>query len=184
MTYAIIKVAGKQYRVREGERLLVDRLKQDEGSTFAPTVLLVGGDGGAQLDAADGAVTAKVLGDKKGPKIRIGKYKKRTGYRRHTGFRASLTQIEIESIGGAKSSRPRPKPKAEPVEAPPAAAATPAGDVPEGYADMTIAELKAASAEWEAAAIAGALAYEQEHGKRKGAIAALESALAQQGGAS
>jgi large subunit ribosomal protein L21 len=191
MTYAIIKVAGKQYRVREGERLLVDRLKQDEGSTLVPAVLLVGGDGGAQLDAADGAVTAKVLGDAKGPKIRIGKYKKRTGYRRHTGFRASLTQIEIESIG-AKSSRSRSKPKseaqaatkAEPVEAPPAAAATPAGDLPEGYGDMTIAELKAASAEWDAAAIAAALAYEQEHGKRKGAIAALESALAQQGGES
>ena len=47
MTYAIIKVAGKQYRVREGERLLVDRLQQDEGTTFAPTVLLVGGDGDA-----------------------------------------------------------------------------------------------------------------------------------------
>jgi hypothetical protein len=45
MTYAIIKVAGKQYRVREGERLLVDRLHQDEGATFTPTVLLVGGDG-------------------------------------------------------------------------------------------------------------------------------------------
>jgi large subunit ribosomal protein L21 len=189
MTYAIIKVAGKQYRVREGERLLVDRLKRDEGSTFAPTVLLVGGDGDAQLDAADGAVTAKVLGDTKGPKIRIGKYKKRTGYRRHTGFRASLTQIEIESIA-AKSSRSKPKSeaqtatKAEPVEAPPAAAATPAGDLPEGYGDMTIAELKAASAEWDAAAVAAALAYEQEHGKRKGAIAALESALAQQGGES
>jgi large subunit ribosomal protein L21 len=191
MTYAIIKVAGKQYRVREGERLLVDRLKQDEGATFAPAVLLVGGDGGAQLDAADGAVTAKVLGDTKGPKIRIGKYKKRTGYRRHTGFRASLTQIEIESIG-AKSSPSRSKPKseaqtatkAEPVEVPPAAAATPAGDLPEGYGDMTIAELKAASAEWDAAAVAAALAYEQEHGKRKGAIAALESALAQQGGES
>jgi large subunit ribosomal protein L21 len=189
MTYAIIKVAGKQYRVREGERLLVDRLKQDEGSTFAPTVLLVGGDGGAQLDAADGAVTAKVLGDAKGPKIRIGKYKKRTGYRRHTGFRASLTQIEIESIGGAKSSSYRSKPKAEaevvakgePVES---AAATPAGDLPDGYGNMTIAELKSASAKWDAAAIAAALAYEQEHGKRKGAIAALESALAQQGGES
>jgi hypothetical protein len=49
---------------------------------------------------------------------------------------------------------------------------------------MTIAELKAALAEWDAAAIAAALAYEQEHGKRKGAIAALESALAQQGGES
>ena len=101
MTYAIIKVAGKQYRVREGERLLVDRLHQDEGSSFAPTVLLVGGDGDAQLDPGDGVVQAKVLAQTKGPKIRIGKYKKRTGYRRHTGFRASLTQIEIESIGGS-----------------------------------------------------------------------------------
>src|SRR5215470_16712755 len=145
MTYAIIKVAGKQYRVREGERLLVDRLHQDEGSTFAPTVLLVGGEGGPQLEPGDGVVTARVLGETKGPKIRIGKYKKRTGYRRHTGFRASLTQIEIESIGGAKSSRSRSKPKAEaeaptktePVEAP-AAVETPAAELPEGYADMTI----------------------------------------------
>ena len=186
MTYAIIKVAGKQYRVREGERLLVDRLKHDEGSMFAPTVLLVGGDGGAQLDAADGTVTAKVLGDAKGPKIRIGKYKKRTGYRRHTGFRASLTQIEIESIGGAKGTRSRSKAKAEEAqtEAEPAAAATPAGYLPDGYGDMTIAELKAASANWDAPAIAAALAYEQEHGSRKGAIAALESALAHQGGES
>jgi large subunit ribosomal protein L21 len=191
MTYAIIKVAGKQYRVREGERLLVDRLKQDEGSTFAPTVLLVGGDEGAKLDPAGGAVTAKVLGDAKGPKIRIGKYKKRTGYRRHTGFRASLTQIEIESIGGAKGSRSssKRKPEAEPATKPePVEAAatvdTPAGDLPEGYGDMTIAELKAASAGWDTAAITAALAYEREHGRRKGAIAALESALAQQGGES
>ena len=112
MTYAIIKVAGKQYRVREGERLLVDRLHQDEGATFAPTVLLVGGDGAAKLDPGDGVVTAKVLGDTKGPKIRIGKYKKRTGYRRHTGFRASLTQIQIESIGAGKPARSSSKAKA------------------------------------------------------------------------
>src|SRR5262245_24739724 len=179
MTYAIIKVAGKQYRVRPGERLLVDRLHEDEGSTFAPTVLLVGGDGGTQLDPADGVVTAKVLGDAKGPKIRIGKYKKRTGYRRHTGFRASLTQIEIESIGGAKPSRASAKAKAEKAEKPeeaPIEAAAPAGDLPEGYAEMTIADIKAASAGWDASAIAVALAYEKDHGKRKGAIAALESA--------
>ena len=116
MTYAIIKVAGKQYRVREGERLLVDRLHQDEGATFAPTVLLVGGDGAAKLDPGDGVVTAKVLGDTKGPKIRIGKYKKRTGYRRHTGFRASLTQIQIESIGAGKPARSSSKAKAESVD--------------------------------------------------------------------
>ena len=189
MTYAIIKVAGKQYRVREGERLLVDRLHQDDGSTFAPTVLLVGGDGGAQLEPGDGVVQAKVLGQTKGPKIRIGKYKKRTGYRRHTGFRASLTQIEIESIGGAKSSRSTAKPKAEkPVadKAPkPEAEAAPVepvvGGLPEGYSDMTIADIRAAVPGWSAAETAAALAYEHEHGKRKGALAALESAAAKEG---
>jgi large subunit ribosomal protein L21 len=186
MTYAIIKVAGKQYRVREGERLLVDRLQEDEGATFAPTVLLLGGDGAPQLEPAAGAVTARVLGEAKGPKIRIGKYKKRTGYRRHTGFRASLTQIQIESIGGAKkATRASTKPKAEkapPTPEPAPVAAT--GDVPVGYADMTIADIKSAASGWDASAIQAALAYEQEHAKRKGAIAALESALAQQGGES
>jgi large subunit ribosomal protein L21 len=188
MTYAIIKVAGKQYRVREGERLLVDRLHQDEGSTFAPTVLLVGGDGGARLEPGDGVVQAKVLGQTKGPKIRIGKYKKRTGYRRHTGFRASLTQIEIASIGGAaKSARSAGKPKAEkaPEKAPekteaPAAADAVAAGLPEGYADMTISDLKAAIPGWSASELAAAFAYEQEHGKRKGALAALESASAEE----
>ena len=183
MTYAIIKVAGKQYRVREGERLLVDRLREDEGATFSPTVLLVGGDGAAELAPADGAVTAKVLGDAKGPKIRIGKYKKRTGYRRHTGFRASLTQIQIESIGGAKKpARTTAKTQAEtPAEAEPAPQAA-VHDVPAGYADMTIADIKAAAGSWDASTIEAALAYEQENANRKGAIAALESALAQQGG--
>jgi large subunit ribosomal protein L21 len=182
MTYAIIKVGGKQYRVREGERLLVDRLPEDEGATFAPTVLLVGGDGAPQLEPTAGAVTAKVLGDAKGPKIRIGKYKKRTGYRRHTGFRASLTQIQIESIGGAKRApRTSAKPKAEKAAPQTTPAAVP-GDVPAGYADMTIADIKAAAGGWDESAIEAALAHEQEHAKRKGAIAALESALAQQGG--
>ena len=186
MTYAIIKVAGKQYRVREGERLLVDRLHQDEGATFAPTVLLVGGDGAAKLDPGDGVVTAKVLGDTKGPKIRIGKYKKRTGYKRHTGFRASLTQIQIESIGAGKPARASSKAKAESVEKTetPEVTTVPADDLPAGYADMTIADIKAASGDWNASSIAAALAYEQEHGKRKGALAALESALAQHGGES
>jgi large subunit ribosomal protein L21 len=189
MTYAIIKVAGKQYRVREGERLLVDRLHQDEGATFTPTVLLVGGDGAPpQLDPGDGAVTATVLGETKGPKIRIGKYKKRTGYRRHTGFRASLTQIQIESIGG-KPARATSKAKAE-AKAKPAedstveAVVAPAGDLPAGYEDMTIADIKSASGDWDAAAVAAALAYEREHGKRKGALAALEAAQAPLGGES
>jgi len=178
MTYAIIKVAGKQYRVREGERLLVDRLREDEGATFTPTVLLVGGNGDAELEPG-GVVTAKVLGDTKGPKIRIGKYKKRTGYRRHTGFRASLTQIEIESIGGDKPSRTAAKPKeAAPKDEAPAEAAERVKGMPTGYEDMTIAQIKDASSSWNRPMLSAALEYEQEHAKRKGAIAALEAALA------
>jgi Ribosomal prokaryotic L21 protein len=49
-------------------------------------------------------VTAKVLGHVQGKKIRIGKYRRRTGYRRHTGFRSKLTQIQIESIGPKRST--------------------------------------------------------------------------------
>ena len=60
MSYAIISVGGKQYRVREGERLLVDRLAEEDGKTFSPPVLLVGGDGEARLSPADVTVTAKV----------------------------------------------------------------------------------------------------------------------------
>jgi large subunit ribosomal protein L21 len=170
VTYAIIKVAGKQYRVREGERLLVDRLPQADGATITPTVLLVGGDGEPSLDGG-AKVTAKVLGAVKGPKIRIGKYKKRTGYRRHTGFRASLTQIEIESIGASKRASAKAEPKTE-AEAP-----DHVKGMPSGYEDMTVAEIKKAVAEWNAPMLAAALEYEQAHGKRKGALAAIESAI-------
>jgi large subunit ribosomal protein L21 len=191
VTYAIIKVAGKQYRVREGERLLVDRLAEDEGSTFSPTVLLVGGNDAPALHP-DVTVTAKVLGQVKGPKIRIGKYKRRTGYRRHTGFRASLTQIEIEQIGDAKRRTPKKKepapeqPKTErrsAVKAEPAAAPEDhVKGMPSGYEEMTVAQIKEATSGWNRPMLAAALEYEQSHANRKGAIAAIESALADKEG--
>lgn len=187
MSYAIITVGGKQYRVREGEQLLVDRVALEDGATFAPPVLLVGGGVTPELSPAGVTVTAKVVGQEKGPKIVIGKYKKRTGYKRHTGFRASLTRIEIESIGAggsrAKKATAKETPSAEATstaQAPEAAAAV--AGAPEGYADLTVAEIKKAVGEWDRQAVAAALAYEQEHGKRKGAIAALESALAEEVG--
>jgi large subunit ribosomal protein L21 len=128
MSYAIISLGGKQYRVSEGQRLLVDRLPAGEGGTLTPAVLLVGGDGAPALAPKDVTVTVKVLGEERGPKIRIGKYKKRTGYKRHTGFRAALTQIEIESIGTKKRAEAKPKEAvaAPPVAEPQAAAAAPA----------------------------------------------------------
>jgi len=187
VTYAIIKVAGKQYRVRAGERLLVDRLAQEDGATFSPTVLLVGGNDAPALDP-DLKVTAKVLGQVKGPKIRIGKYKKRTGYRRHTGFRSSLTQIEIEQIGDSKRQAPK---KEEPAtkKAPRTADAAPAAEpeprvkgMPAGYEDLTVAAIKEASSNWNRPMLEAALEYEQAHANRKGAIAAIESALADKEG--
>src|SRR3989440_12482908 len=128
MSYAIITVGGKQYRVREGERLLVDRLKADEGKTFNPRVLLVGGNGKTDLEPST-TVTARVVGHVLGEKIRIGKYRKRTGYRKHTGYRSSLTQIEIESIG-AGARKAAVKPKADAPVAPPKPTAEAAPEAP------------------------------------------------------
>ena len=101
--YAIISLGGKQHRVQEGEWLLVDRLKVDEGKTFEPRVLLVGGSGAPDLEPS-ATVTVRVLGHELGDKLRIGKYKKRTGYKRHNGHRSRLTRIQIESIGKAKAA--------------------------------------------------------------------------------
>ena len=120
--YAIISVGGKQYRVREGEKLLVDRVKTDEGKTFHPDILFLGGEGKADLKPRL-QVTAKVLGHVKGEKIRIGKYRRRTGYRRHTGYRSSLSQIEITAIGSKRSSSSSAE-KKEPAAKKPAARST------------------------------------------------------------
>jgi large subunit ribosomal protein L21 len=104
MTYAIISLGGKQHRVQEGERLIVDRLPTEAGKTFNPAILLTGGEGEPVLSPTDVLVTARVIKHDLGPKIRIGKYKKRKGYKRHNGHRSRITQIEIESIG-AKTAR-------------------------------------------------------------------------------
>jgi large subunit ribosomal protein L21 len=164
MSYAIISLGGKQYRVQEGERLLVDRVPTEEGKTFHPEVLMVGGDGKFEL-APKVQVTAKVVGSQLGEKIRIGKYKPKTGYRRHTGFRAKLSQIEIQSIGGAKRAAAAPKKEAE---------AAPA-KLPRGYADMTVADINEKVGNWSDEQVDAALEYERAHAKRKGALAALEA---------
>ena len=113
--YAIIQLGGKQYRVQEGDRLLVDRLPTAEGKTFHPDVLFTGGGGKPNLSPRV-QVTAKVVGSPLGKKIRIGKYKPKKGYRRHTGFRAKLSEIEIQSIGASRSSSSSTK-KEEPKAA-------------------------------------------------------------------
>jgi large subunit ribosomal protein L21 len=175
--YAIIALGGKQYRVQEGERLLVDRLPTDEGKTFSPSILMVGGDGKADFEANGVTVTARVVGHVLGKKIRIGKYKPKSGYKRHNGYRSRLSQIEIESIGGGRSSSRAAKPATEKPAAAPKADAAPKG-IPKDYEGMTVAAIAAAASEWRTPQLEAALEYEQAHAKRKGALAALESALA------
>jgi large subunit ribosomal protein L21 len=169
MDYAIIRLGGKQYRVREGQYIVVDRVKTEAGKSFTPDVLL----------GADGVtVTATVLSHERGPKIRIGKYRKRTGYKRHNGFRAATSRIEF-SLGGAKKAATPKKQQAEAATP----AATPASDdhvkgMPSGYEEMTVAQItEGAKSTWNRPMLEAALAYEQAHAARKGAIAALESAL-------
>ena len=100
MSYAIISLGGKQYRVREGERLLVDRLAVEEGKTFHPDVLMLGGEGKFELSPKSVQVTARVVGSPLGKKIRIGKYKPKSGYKRHTGFRATKPFTSCLRING------------------------------------------------------------------------------------
>lgn len=107
MTYAVISIGNKQYRVREGQHLLVDRLSVDEGKTFHPDLVMLGGNGDPKLgsDLKGQQVTAKVAEHVLGKKIVVGKHRRRTGYKRRRGFRAHLTRIEIQAIGGSRSSR-------------------------------------------------------------------------------
>jgi hypothetical protein len=154
-------------------------VRADEGKSFEPDVLL--GDAGLK-------VTATVLAHERGPKIRIGKYRKRTGYKRHNGFRAATSRIEI-SLGGAKrapakpaaakSEAPAPKAEAPPrTEAAPKAAPEAPKGMPKGYEEMTVADIAEGAKTWRRPQLEAALAYEQANAARKGALAALESALA------
>ena len=168
--YAIISLGGKQYRVQEGERLLVDRVATEEGKTFHPEVLLLGGDGKFELAPKGTPVTLKVVGSTLGKKVTIGKYKPKSGYRRKTGFRAKLSQIEVQTIGGKKAAAPKkeaPAKKEEAAEAP--------SKLPAGYAEMTVKDITANAEKWSADEVAAALEYEQAHAKRKGALGALEA---------
>jgi large subunit ribosomal protein L21 len=100
--YAVIKTGGKQYRVAEGQTLLVERLKGDEGATVELEPLLVAGSGDPKFGAdalGSATVTATIVGHERGPKIRIFKYKPKRGYKRRQGHRQELTRIRVDSIG-------------------------------------------------------------------------------------
>ena len=108
MKYAVVSSGGKQYRVQEGDTLVVDLLPVEANSpyTFEEVLLFVDGDarevGTPSLSGVK--VTGKVLEHTKGEKVRVAKFKAKAKYRRVTGFRASLTKVQIEKIESGKSS--------------------------------------------------------------------------------
>ena len=134
--YAIVKTGGKQYRVEEGQSLLVERLPDDEGATGALEPVMYRSDDVVIDPAGLGKVKvqAKVLEHVRGEKIRVFKFKPKRGYKRTQGHRQELTRIEVTgiSMGGAAAKAPAAKkePAAKATAATKPAAKKPAAKKP------------------------------------------------------
>ena len=96
--YAVIKTGGKQYTVREGEQLDVERLGAEGEVTFTPVLLVEDGSVVTGDALGSATVTARVVGDAKGPKITGFTYKNKTNQRKRWGHRQKLNTIEITGI--------------------------------------------------------------------------------------
>jgi large subunit ribosomal protein L21 len=100
MTYAIVKTGGKQYRVEQGQTLVIERLPVGDGESVALEPLLLV-DGSSVVDGDDLAgvsVTARVVAHERGPKLRVVKFRPKRGYKRRTGHRQNLTRVEITEV--------------------------------------------------------------------------------------
>jgi large subunit ribosomal protein L21 len=125
--YAIVKTGGKQYRVEEGQSLLVERLPDGDGAKVGLEPLLYV-DGSTVVDGKDLGrvkVEAKVVAHERGPKLRVVKFKPKRGYRRRTGHRQELTRLEVTAVKLAArraSTKAEPKPVAAETASPEPAA--------------------------------------------------------------
>ncbi len=105
--YAVIKIGGKQYRVTQGQTLLVDRQPYGPGESFTPDVLMTADEGKTVTDRAalGDVVAAKVVEHVRGDKLRVFTYKPKHNVKRMRGHRSELTRISIERVGKARRSR-------------------------------------------------------------------------------
>jgi large subunit ribosomal protein L21 len=130
--YAIVKTGGKQYRVERGQRLLIERLAAEEGADVALEPILYRSEE-AVFDRAgleSVKVTAKVVAHVRGEKLRVFKFKPKRGYKRRTGHRQDLTQIEVTEITQGKAKASAAKAAAAKPAADKTPAAKPAGEKP------------------------------------------------------
>ena len=120
MSYAIVKTGGKQYRVQEGQSLLVERLPDDEGAKVSLEPLMYRGDKDGDLELEDlkrVKVEAKVVRHERGPKLRVVKFKPKKRAKKRTGHRQELTRIEVTAVKlQAKRSRAAAAKKEEGTE--------------------------------------------------------------------
>jgi large subunit ribosomal protein L21 len=119
--YAVIKTGGKQYKVAAGDVIEVERLKvKGDDPTLTLTPLFVVDDDGKAISGADKLadfkVGVKVVGDTKGDKITVFKYRNKSGYASKTGHRQQYSMIEITSIGSEKPKKAEKSETAEPAK--------------------------------------------------------------------
>jgi large subunit ribosomal protein L21 len=145
--FAIVEIAGQQFKVAKDQKVFVHRLdaKTGENVSFDKVYLLADGDKvsvGAPA-VANASVEAKVVRHLKDDKVIVFKKKRRKGYRVKNGHRQSLTEIVIESVGVGKAKKAAPKAKAEaPKAAAPKAAKKAAPKAAADFSSKTVAELK------------------------------------------
>jgi large subunit ribosomal protein L21 len=99
--YAVVRVGGKQERVEPGDVLEVELMKADPGETIElEPIVIFDDDGKAHVgkDLGKASVKARLLGDKKGDKLRVFKYRPKSGYRRSQGHRQRLTMLEVQEV--------------------------------------------------------------------------------------
>lgn len=98
VAYAVVRVGGQQFKVAEGESIVVDRVAADEGKTVTLDALAVRTASGAYEPGAKATVTAKVAGHVLGEKLRVGTYKPKSTFKKTRGYRSRLSRLTIESI--------------------------------------------------------------------------------------
>lgn len=106
--YAVIRAGGKQHRVAQGDVIQVERLKGDSDEVSFQPIFVSDDEGKARATATDlgsAVVNARVVGDSRGPKIKVRKFRNKTGYRRRAGHRQHYTDLEISDISFEGSGR-------------------------------------------------------------------------------
>jgi large subunit ribosomal protein L21 len=119
--YAVIKTGGKQHKVKPGDVLEVELIHSDDDTvTFTP-LLVVDDDGGTHFgkEASRAKVTAKLVGEQKGDKVKVFKYRQKTGYSKRAGHRQMYTLIEIQDVSLPGSGSKAPAKKAQSTKAEP-----------------------------------------------------------------